>query len=560
MNLGSFGMLFIILVLIVTFFTIQQKDGFQVHIPETIAQKNLVEGSSEDYAPSYILASGPAPGAVASFNSLPYIDPSQERAKYQRILNVQTTLQGFLDNEAATIQEMSDPAIQLPLTNARSDLTKLKNEILVLKRNPGIDSMISQEELDGIQANLAYLQNKWRMSVYNDVELEGFVDASGASTTDASGASTTDASGSTTDASGSTTDASGSRTDASGSRTDASGSKTDASGSKTDASGSKTDASGSNASLRNLDELVTKIDSTIARFTLYDVTDPITLARVNILKQYKNKIQDVVKEVISGARKESEIPITKADYDSFLKTFSDVKSPISKLFGNNVSLADLFPAYSAGDVSGASLAQYLFNKYSDTIMKGLSFDVNINYASEAEQGIANRLASTLADNYNTPTTTQLGYNYNSHQPYEKLYNATNSLSNVSNGQFSDVVNNLQKRYFGSNNGPQVPKETNEAEKSTNRKVDNIKTQQSNASTTGQLFNWHERANFICDSIEKRGLNPDDFACLHPDQYVSEDFSWRGYAKMVCGRLGTSYDTSLPEVCGCPPATWIGWKP
>jgi hypothetical protein len=81
MNLGSFGMLFIILIIIVTFFTIQQKDGFQVHIPETIAQKNLVEGSSEDYAPSYILASGPAPGAVASFNSLPYIDPSQERAK-----------------------------------------------------------------------------------------------------------------------------------------------------------------------------------------------------------------------------------------------------------------------------------------------------------------------------------------------------------------------------------------------------------------------------------------------------------------------------------------------
>ena len=546
MNLGSFGMLFIVLVLIVTFFTIQQKDGFQMHIPETIPQKNLVEGSSEDYAPSYVLASGPAPGTVASFNSLPYIDPSQEKAKFQRILNVQTTLQGFLDNEAINMKEMSDPAIQLPLTSARSDLTRLKNEVLVLKRNPGIDSMMTQEELDSIQANLAYLQNKWRMSVYNDVELEGFVDSSGASTSDASG-STPDASGSTPrDASGSTP------RDASGST------PRDASGSTPDTSGSRPrDASGSNASLRDLDELISKLDSTIARFMMYNTTDPVTIARVNILKQYKNKVQDVVNEVVSGARKESEITITKNDYNSFLKSMSDTKSPVSKLFGDNVSLADLFPAYSSGDVSGASIAQYLFNKYSDTIMKGLSFDVNINYASEAEQGIANALATTLGNNYNTPTSTQQGL-LNNVQPYNTMYN--NYLSNASNGQFNDVVNNLQKRYFGSNKGPQVAKESKEGIKSDKRKVDNIKSEGSNASVKGQLFNWHERANFICDSIEKRGLNPDDFACLHPDQYVSEDFSWRGYAKMVCGRLGTSYDTSLPEVCGCPPTTWAGWKP
>ena len=509
-----------------------------MHVPEKIPQKNLVEGSTEDYAPSYVLASGPAPGAVASFNSLPYIDPSQEKAKFQRILNVQTTLQGFLDNEAINMKEMSDPAIQLPLTSARSDLTRLKNEVLVLKRNPGIDSMMTQEELDSIQANLAYLQNKWRMSVYNDVELEGFVDSSGASTSDASG-STPDASGSTPrDASGSTPrDASGSTPDASGSR--------------------PRDASGSNASLRDLNELISKLDSTIARFMMYNTTDPVTIARVNILKQYKNKVKDLVNEVVSGARKESEITITKNDYNSFLKSMSDTQSPVTKLFGDNVALADLFPAYSSGDVSGASIAQYLFNKYSDTIMKGLSFDVNINYASEAEQGIANALATTLGNNYNTPTSTQLGL-INNVQPYNTMHN--NYLSNASNGQFNDVINNLQKQYFGSNKGPQLPKESKTDIKSDKRKVDNIKSEGSNASVTGQLFNWHERANFICDSIEKRGLNPDDFACLHPDQYVSEDFSWRGYAKMVCGRLGTSYDTSLPEVCGCPPTTWAGWKP
>ena len=73
------------------------------------------------------------------------------------------------------------------------------------------------------------------------------------------------------------------------------------------------------------------------------------------------------------------------------------------------------------------------------------------------------------------------------------------------------------------------------------------------------FDWHDRSNFICDAIQKRGLNPDDFGCLKSDQYVSDNFSWRGYAKMICSRLGTSYDTGLPESCGCPPPTWKGWR-
>ena len=168
MNAGVFTTLFIILVLIVVFFTVHE--GFQehepvLHIPESpVKQKILVEKSQEDYAPSYVLAPGPAPGAIASFNSLPYRDPSLEKAKYQRILNVQTTLEEFLRNEAINMEDLSDPSIQLPLTSARADLSKLKSEIMVLKRNPGIDSSLTQSDVDEIQANLAYLQKKYRLS------------------------------------------------------------------------------------------------------------------------------------------------------------------------------------------------------------------------------------------------------------------------------------------------------------------------------------------------------------------------------------------------------------
>lgn len=529
MNLGSFSALFILLVIIVTFFTINQKDGFQtLHVPESpVAQKNLVEGTNEDYAPSYVLASGPAPGAVASFNSLPYADPSQQKAKFKRILNVQTTLRGFLENEAPHIQELSDPAIQLPLTSARSDLTTLSNEVLVLKRNPGIESSLTQGVIDEIEANLGYLQKKWRMSVYNEVGVEGFTDASDLDDMDGSGNVFSDASGS--------------------SMKNLLSYLKEKLFTNNHEEHEEEDTSSPNASLKDLEHLITKIDTTISRFMASGTTDPITLARVNVLKQITFKIQAVINDVTSGVRKEADIPITRIAYNNFLKTVSDVNSPISKLFGNNVSVADLFPAYSIGDVSGATFAQYLFNKYSDMLFKGLSFNMNINYASEAEQGLASALANTMATNYNTPSSTQAGFPTASNGSSPPFASNASNASSASAGTFNDKISDLQERHFGSK-APGSKGAPGSAEPAV-----------APASTHAEKFNWKERAQFICESVEKRGLNPSDFACLGPDQVVSDDFSWRGYAKMVCGRLGTSYDTGLPEVCGCPPPSWIGWK-
>ena len=535
MNLGSFSALFILLVIIVVFFTINQKDGFQtLHVPESpVKQQNLVESTNEDYAPSYVLSSGPAPGAIASFNSLPYSDPSQEKAKYRRILNLQTTLRGFLENEASNIQDLSDPAIQLPLSSARSDLTKLNNEVLVLKRNPGIDSSLTQGNVDEIEANLGYLQKKWRMSVYNEVGVEGFKDSS-AKVYDLKDFD--DIYDEMYDASGN--DASGNHVSSSSMKNLLAYLKEKLFTPSTNNDEKEDNSTSPNASLKDLENLITKIDTTISIFMASGTTDVITRARVNVLKQIIYKVQAVINDVISGVRAEADIPITRDAYNNFLKTASDVNSPVSKLFGDNVSIADLFPAYSIGDVSGATFAQYLFNKYSDMLFKGLSFNMNINYESEAEQGLASALANTLASNYNIPSSTESGFPETS----DGSSGATGSAAAV--GNFNDKINDLQKRHFGSK-----PPGTETTETATTAPKN----------TTSQKFNWKERAQFICNSVENRGLDPSDFACLSPDQVVSDDFSWRGYAKMVCGRLGTSYDTGLPDVCGCPPPSWVGWK-
>jgi hypothetical protein len=73
------------------------------------------------------------------------------------------------------------------------------------------------------------------------------------------------------------------------------------------------------------------------------------------------------------------------------------------------------------------------------------------------------------------------------------------------------------------------------------------------------FDWKKKSAEICDEIRKRGLNPSDFGCMNPNKVVSQDYSWRGNARMVCTRLLTTPDPGLPEACGCPPLNWPGWR-
>ena len=80
--------------------------------------------------------------------------------------------------------------------------------------------------------------------------------------------------------------------------------------------------------------------------------------------------------------------------------------------------------------------------------------------------------------------------------------------------------------------------------------------------TGALgrFDWETRANDICKNIKRADLNPAEYGCFGEDSgAVSDDYSWRGHAKMVCTRLATNADPAVPEQMGCPPASWNGWR-
>ena len=539
MNAALFTALFMVLIVIVYSFTIQQRDGFQptLHIPESpVKQKNLVENSDNNYSPMAVASLGAAPGAIATYNALPYEDPSLEKAKYKRILNLQTTLQGFLANEAPHIEEMSDPSIQLPLNVARSDLEKLRNEVLVLKRNPGIDASMTQEDVDEIQANLVYLQKKWRLSVYNDDSVEGFDNWVDNYNKHYDSYSQKYAHGKYDDY----TTANTCNDWQDNNWQDKEPSLYDKI--KTyvfpDNNNYDNNPDSSVATQQDLTNLINKINATTTNLGSSGSTDPVIVARISVLNNIKFKINAILEGLQDGSRAPTDVPITKDSINNFLKAISNTDSPLPKIFGSNTFLSDLFPAYSSGDVDGAKIAQYLFTKYSDTLFKGISWNLNLTYQNETQQNLANAISSLNTSNINASPSSNNSSNTvsNDIKPFitSLLNNSiTNPLPFVNTNNTSNTIfSQLNNQYFNSNSH----------------------------STKGQTFDWHERANFICDAIDKRGMKSADFGCLKPDAYVSDDFSWRGYAKMVCTRLGTSYDTGLPEVCGCPPLTWGGWKP
>jgi len=428
--------LLILIIVSVLYVSQFNREGFQaINIPITNPpRETLTSGEFLAYAPPSTKLLAPPPGGVASINALPRADPSMEKSPYKRIKEILVSANAFINNEAPHMGEMSDPSVQLPLTTLKSDIRRLTDEDLVLQRNPGIDSTLTQHDVDGMHANLVYLQKKWRDTANSRSGiLEGF------------------------------------------------------------------DASGNNvpATLAELQNVVTRISVEITRLSASATNDPLTLSRINTLTSIKNSVQVIIDKVNSNLIKESEIPIMEADYNAFLPALGTNGTLPTLLKQNNLSptLSSLFPA-SVGDISGANMARYLFDKYAETFFKGLSWDMS--YTSERALEVANKKA-------------------------------------------------VKASFVGGKNEKAPPTE--------------YRGEFASKTEAGPpaKFDWKERSIAICDAVEKRGYNPGDFGCIEDLKTVGENFSWRGYSKMVCSRISTLYDTGAPEACGCPPPTWPGWR-
>jgi hypothetical protein len=214
----------------------------------------------------------------------------------------------------------------------------------------------------------------------------------------------------------------------------------------------------------------------------------------------KASVDTLISKVKDGSLDPTQIPISQSDYDAFLPSLgSGSAGPGGLLFNNGYStLSSLFNSYQLGDLSGAQLAETLFNTYGDTLVNGLSYNLSVSYTSPNE------------------TTKEMA---------KALYR----------GEFQDTIDGFEE----------------------DEGFANMALGSSTKSSKG--FNWKDKCSQLYSALKRMSLDPGDFGCLEPNAQVSPDYSWRGNAKMICTRAATHHDPALPEQIGCPPVGWKGWR-
>jgi hypothetical protein len=273
---------------------------------------------------------------------------------------------------------------------------------------------------------------------------------------------------------------------------------------------------GAIATPKELEDFVARISGDIIRLSASGTTDPNTNARVVALTELKSNVETILEQVKSGALMPTEIPIMKKDIDNAFPVLGNLSQPlpqIIKTVGLPAGLANILPPNLQNDPNTTREINNLVNKYADTIVNGISASFAVKYTSPREAEKARALASTI-ERTGFPSRADLD-------------NACNTKF-MPDGGLEPVTDRFAPIPQDAGRGP-------------------------------SQFDWEKRAKEIEGQVRKRGLNPNDFGIMPGSTKVSKDFSWKGYARMICTRLQATMDPALPETCGCPPTDWAGWR-
>ena len=287
-------------------------------------------------------------------------------------------------------------------------------------------------------------------------------------------------------------------------------------------------AAGQIATLEDLKAFIGRIQGEIMRLSASGTTDPIITSRVASLTKMKSEIKAIVDRVEGGILMAVEIPIMKNDIEKALPILGKPSEPLPQLIKTlqlPAGLANALPSNVQKDPDTMREISNLVNKYADQIVNGVSASFSVKYTS--------------------PNEATLGH---SHPKYDEPQNMKAKGSTIDKTGFpslADLDNVTNTKFIPSDSGAPV--------------TDHLAPKPMDAGRGPSLFDWKQRAKEIEDQVKKRGLNPNDFGIMPKNSKISNDFSWKGYARMICTRLQATMDPGLPETCGCPPMDWKGWR-
>lgn len=526
------------------------KEGFEdllsSPISEPIVPKGLIPTTTDTAAmpnPNVPngLPFGPY-GQMASVGAFQYQDPAMMPAELVQMKKINEDLRAFLAFEGVHLANSSDPTVSLPLTQLRADSRKLQEEVSVLDKNPGVQSQLTQQSLADIDGALSFLQKKVRL-----FETAGVV-------------------------SGGSEGFQGSRKPIGGDK-DANGCliaggytwcatlnkcvrkwetpcppKKPSPINDKDIARSPKDvvkvigkavAEGDNrspkakegektkATKKDLELLQTKTYAAILTLSASGTVDPVVQARIKRLQEMYTALSDMITKLNKGQWTQKDIPVFKEDIQEVLPNLAKPQRDVKDVFsqGNGKKLNPIEEQLSG--LVGVENAQDVFKNLKERGMFRISMDLGYNVTGSSKDPTYKRKLDLQGD----------GSMKSSHGMHP---HTTGHGSNEGKGPHNDSL------------------QTDSAYDSVSLGMDDNAIARSNQPKASH-FDWKKRATTICEQIKLRGLDPLDFGCIAKDSLMSPAYSWRGHAKMICGRLGTTMDPDLPVVCGCPPQKWKGWS-
>ena len=301
-----------------------------------------------------------AAAALAENNALPFNDPTEEKSTTQMLTVLKADMDGFSSSELPGLMEVgkNDPSVKLPVTRFKGDYQRVKDELLTVNNNPGLEPHITVADIQEMAANLRFLQRTYRTYSASNMVAPPV----GGISTVGEGFASKKEEGFTDGA----------------------------------------DSTGIPITVDQLNTLSTKLSVEIARLSASGSTDPVIQARTSAFTKIRQTIDDINTRIKNGTLDPKAIPIMSKDYQNFLPALGSNSAGIAGILSKsgNSSLSSLFNSYDMGDISGSEIAAALFEKYADDLLKGLSYKVTVGYTSpndvSKEQAIASAWSAKQA--------------------------------------------------------------------------------------------------------------------------------------------------------------------
>lgn len=246
-----------------------------------------------------------------------------------------------------------------------------------------------------------------------------------------------------------------------------------------------------------------RIQQAITDLSASGTTDPIVQTRVGNLTGMKASIDAIIQKLDTGAMQPADVPVKAQDIENALPLLVATNTPLPNII-QEISDGEY------GDPNNLVGTITSFLKSAQDMLSTSNFSFSVNYAQPTVPA--------------TSTLTDTGFP----SPYD--INQVSSAPSLNSILGPDSVSDMWA----------------------------MDPRAEGRSETVGSFDWKKRAYDIVDQVKKRELNPADYGIMDSEAKVSREFSWKGYAKMICTRLQASSTFNLDELCGCPSAGWKGW--